>query len=99
MDLAKSNDNIGIRCVSRLSVYAGNVTGLRGSNTLAAWPRAEALDRRRGMPLAGACRKRRVVELASNYGFNVHELNDIQGIIEQHQIQLIEAWYEYFDQD
>jgi len=37
--------------------------------------------------------------LASNYGFNVHELNDIQDVIEQHQIQLIEAWYEYFDQD
>ena len=36
------------------------------------------------------------IELASNYGFNVHELNDIQQIIEQHQTQLVEAWNEYF---
>jgi len=36
------------------------------------------------------------IELASNYGFNVSDLNDIQEIIEQHQIELLEAWYEYF---
>ena len=36
------------------------------------------------------------IELASNYGFNVHELNDIQQIIEQYQTQLVEAWNEYF---
>jgi hypothetical protein len=37
------------------------------------------------------------IELASNYGFNVHELNEIQEIIEQHQRELVEVWYEYFD--
>jgi len=35
-------------------------------------------------------------ELASNYGFNVRELNEIHKIIEQHQRQLLEAWYEHF---
>ena len=36
------------------------------------------------------------IEVASNYGFNVHELNDIQDIIEQHQDELLEAWHEHF---
>ena len=36
------------------------------------------------------------IELASNYGFDVQELNDIQDIIEQHQDELLEAWHEHF---
>lgn len=36
------------------------------------------------------------IELASNYGFHIRELNEIEQIIEQHQTQLLEAWYEYF---
>ena len=36
------------------------------------------------------------IELASNYGLSVHELNDIEEIIEQHQTELLEAWYEHF---
>jgi len=34
-------------------------------------------------------------ELASNYGFSAHELNDVERIIEQHQEALREAWNEY----
>lgn len=36
------------------------------------------------------------IELASNYGFRAHELNEIERIIRQHQGELIEAWHEYF---
>lgn len=36
------------------------------------------------------------IELASNYGFNVPELNEIERTIQQHQTQLLEKWYEYF---
>jgi len=36
------------------------------------------------------------IDLASNYGFGVHELNDIQEIIEQHLDDLLETWDEYF---
>ena len=36
------------------------------------------------------------IELASNYGFNVRELNEIQAIVEQHQLELLEAWDERF---
>ena len=36
------------------------------------------------------------VELASDYGFNVHELNDIQRIIDERQTELLEAWHEHF---
>jgi len=36
------------------------------------------------------------IDLASNYGFGAHELNQIERIIEQHQIELIEAWNEHF---
>lgn len=36
------------------------------------------------------------VELASDYGFNVRELNDIRRIIDNHQTELLEAWYEHF---
>lgn len=37
------------------------------------------------------------VDLASNYGFRAHELNEIEQIIEQHQDALREAWDGYFD--
>jgi hypothetical protein len=37
------------------------------------------------------------VELAANYGFKAHELNEIERIIREHQGELIEAWYEYFN--
>ncbi len=36
------------------------------------------------------------IELASNYGFKAHELNEIERIIRQHQKELLEAWYEHF---
>ncbi len=36
------------------------------------------------------------IGLEANYGFNVRELNEIEGIIEQYQSQLLEAWHEYF---
>lgn len=36
------------------------------------------------------------IALASNYGFRAHELNQIERIIYEHQIELVEAWYEYF---
>ena len=36
------------------------------------------------------------IDLASNYGFRAHELNQIERIIEQHQTELIEDWDEYF---
>jgi len=36
------------------------------------------------------------IELAANYGFAAHELNEIRRIIQQHQIKLIEVWYERF---
>lgn len=36
------------------------------------------------------------IDLGSNYGFKVHELNEIRRIIEANQTQFIEAWYEHF---
>ena len=39
------------------------------------------------------------VELAANYGFKGHELNEIKRIIEENQTLLIEAWYEYFNEN
>ena len=36
------------------------------------------------------------IGLAANYGFAAHELNEIRRIIQQHQIKLIEVWYECF---
>ena len=38
----------------------------------------------------------RPIDLASNYGFRAHELNEIRQIVEQHQVELIEAWNGYF---
>lgn len=36
------------------------------------------------------------IELASNYGFKAHELNELKKIIQEHQIELLEAWHEHF---
>lgn len=33
------------------------------------------------------------VTLAWNFGFAAHELNRIEGIVREHQKQLLEAWY------
>ncbi len=36
------------------------------------------------------------IDLASNYGFGAHELNQIERIVEQYQTELMEAWNEHF---
>ena len=36
------------------------------------------------------------VELVVNYGFNGRELSQLRGVIEQHRIELLEAWNEHF---
>ncbi len=36
------------------------------------------------------------VELASNYGFKAHELNEIEKITREHSKELMEAWNEHF---
>jgi hypothetical protein len=36
------------------------------------------------------------VEIAANYGFNRRQLSRIERIIEEHRLQLLEAWNEYF---
>lgn len=36
------------------------------------------------------------IELAANYGFRAHELNEIERIIRQYQNELVEAWNEHF---
>jgi hypothetical protein len=36
------------------------------------------------------------IELAANFGFRAHELNEIERIIREHQTELIEAWNEHF---
>ena len=38
----------------------------------------------------------RPIDLASNYGFRAHELNEIRQIVERYQSELIEAWNGYF---
>jgi hypothetical protein len=35
------------------------------------------------------------IELASNYGFKAHELNELEKIIQEHQKDLLEAWHEH----
>ena len=35
------------------------------------------------------------IELASNYGFSAHELSRIERMIEEHQVELMEAWDEH----
>ncbi len=34
--------------------------------------------------------------LAANHGFNGHELKAIEQLVEQHRVELLEAWDEYF---
>ena len=36
------------------------------------------------------------VGLASNHGFGVRDLNDIERLVRSHREELSEAWYEYF---
>ena len=35
------------------------------------------------------------IELASNYGFKAHELNELKKIIQENQEELLEAWHEH----
>jgi hypothetical protein len=35
-------------------------------------------------------------QLASNYGFALRELNEIERLVEQHESMFLEAWNEYF---
>lgn len=39
------------------------------------------------------------IELAANYGFKGHELNEIKKIIEENQTLLKEVWNEHFSQN
>lgn len=39
------------------------------------------------------------VSLAQNLGFRPKELRQVQGLIEQHQAQFVEAWNDYFGID
>ena len=36
------------------------------------------------------------LEVASNYGFKTHELNEITWILQEYQSDFLEAWDEYF---
>jgi hypothetical protein len=36
------------------------------------------------------------IELAANYGFKAHDLNEIEALVHQHQSMLLEAGDEYF---
>ena len=38
-----------------------------------------------------------MVELAGNWGFARHELNELRRLTEQHREQMLEAWHEHFD--
>jgi hypothetical protein len=37
------------------------------------------------------------VLLAKNRGFSKHELDRVATLVVQYQVQLLEAWYDYFD--
>jgi len=37
-----------------------------------------------------------VVELAQNWGFARHELNELRRIAERHRELMLEAWHEHF---
>lgn len=37
------------------------------------------------------------VELESSYGFSAKEINQIRKLVVEHQVQLLQAWYEYFN--
>ena len=34
---------------------------------------------------------------AYNYGFAVNELTRIEGLVQEHEANLLKAWHEYFD--
>ncbi len=36
------------------------------------------------------------LEVASNYGFKTHELNEMKRILQEYQSDFLEAWDEYF---
>jgi hypothetical protein len=36
------------------------------------------------------------IDLATNHGFNGSELNEIGRLVEEHQLELLEAWNEHF---
>lgn len=36
------------------------------------------------------------IHLAANHGFNGHELNEIQRLVEEYRDRLLEVWHEYF---
>ncbi len=38
------------------------------------------------------------VSLAANHGFRGHELRGIWDLVEQHQVELLEAWNDHFGQ-
>jgi hypothetical protein len=35
------------------------------------------------------------IALTANYGFNGRELNEIEQLVEQHRVELLEAWNEH----
>jgi hypothetical protein len=35
------------------------------------------------------------VQLAANFGFNVSELNEVEGLVVAHRAELMEAWHEH----
>ena len=37
-----------------------------------------------------------VVEVARSRGFRAHEINNILAMVEEHRVELLEAWHEYF---
>jgi hypothetical protein len=39
------------------------------------------------------------IALASSYGFRAHELNQIMGIIRDHEATFTEVWHEHFGQE
>jgi hypothetical protein len=38
-----------------------------------------------------------IVELAGNWGFAAHELNEIRKLVEANRQMLLERWHEHFD--
>jgi hypothetical protein len=36
------------------------------------------------------------IDLAANYGFRAHELNEIERLVLEHQAEFMEAWNEHF---
>lgn len=39
------------------------------------------------------------VRVEYNYGFSANELNRIQGLVQQHEAELLKAWHDYFKRD